>query len=158
MSIATAFKAFFWALKNPKAFEEKTKKITEKKTKPALDHLRLLSMMQHSARFIDFIKEDISAYSDQEVGAVVRDIHKNCAKLLEDVVAIKPLNKDEEGSVITVPMHYDSQEISLIGNVRGEAPYKGVLRHPGWKASKLSLPECSVDVRKEILQPAEVEV
>ena len=55
-------------------------------------------------------------------------------------------------------MHYDSQEISLIGNVRGEAPYKGVLRHPGWKASKLSLPECSVDVRKEILQPAEVEV
>ena len=114
--------------------------------------------MQHSARFIDFIKEDISAYSDQEVGAVVRDIHKNCAKLLEDVVAIKPLNKDEEGSVITVPMHYDSQEISLIGNVRGEAPYKGVLRHPGWKASKLSLPECSVDVRKEILQPAEVEV
>jgi hypothetical protein len=158
MSIVAAFKAFFWALKNPKAFEEKTKKITEKKPKPALDHLRLLSMMQHSARFIDFIKEDISAYSDQEVGVVVRDIHKNCAKLLEEVVAIRPISKDEEGSAFIVPVHYDSQEISLIGNIRGEPPYKGVLRHPGWKASKLSLPECSMDVRKEIIQLAEVEV
>lgn len=158
MSIVTAFKAFFWALKNPKAFEQKTKKIEEKKPKPSYDHLRILAMMQNSSRFIDFIKEDISQYSDQEVGAVARDIHKQCSKLLEEVVGIRALSKDDEGTSVTINAHFDPQEITLIGNVRGNGPYKGTLRHPGWKASKLSLPECSHDLKKEILQPSEVEV
>jgi hypothetical protein len=158
MSLLAAFKAFFWALKNPKAFEQKTKKIEEKKPKPSYDHLRLLAMMQNNARFIDFIKEDISSYSDQEVGAVARDIHKECSKLLEDVVGIRVLSKDEEGSTLTIASHFDPQEISLIGNVKGSGPYKGILRHPGWKASKLSLPEGSQDLRKEILQASEVEI
>jgi hypothetical protein len=158
MSLFTAFKAFFWALKNPKAFEEKDKKHEEKKSKSSYDHLRLLTMMQSCSRFIDFIKEDISQFSDAEVGSVARDIHKNCSKLLEDVVAIRPISKSEEGIELDIEKGFDPQEISLIGNVKGYGPYKGILRHPGWKASKLSLSLCNQDLKKEILQPLEVEV
>ena len=47
---------------------------------------------------------------------------------------------------------------AVSGNVRGEPPYRGVLRHPGWRSRSLRLPECTGEHDSTILAPAEVEI
>ena len=39
-----------------------------------------------------------------------------------------------------------------------EPPYRGVLRHPGWRSTHLTLPVRAVNMDPSILAPAEVEV
>ena len=48
--------------------------------------------------------------------------------------------------------------MKVVGNVKGDAPYKGILRHRGWKAHKLSLPKQVGDIEQAVLAPAEVEL
>lgn len=161
MGLILAIKAFFTALKDPKKAElfvsGKTKEI------PATDstehsHLRLLAMMQQSSRLIDFLKEDISAFDDSQVGAAVRKIHEDCSKCLEDIVTIRPLFDQNEGMKIEVPQGYDPTKIKIVGKVKGEAPYAGVLIHRGWKAHKRSLPKKVGEHLSEVLCPAEIEI
>ncbi len=81
MSLVNAFKAFFKALRQ----NEKKQPALEKKESPAgASHLQLLALLQKQGRLIDFLKEDISAYSDAQIGGAVRKIHQECAKSLED--------------------------------------------------------------------------
>src|SRR5438034_935106 len=40
------------------------------------DALTLLATLQREARLIDFLKESIGEYSDAQIGAAVRDIHR----------------------------------------------------------------------------------
>ena len=149
MSLMRAFKAFFNAWKNPEECEKPS----------SLDHshLRLLSMLQHAGRLIDFLKEDISDFSDAEVGACVRKIHADCGKFIEEMVTIRPLMDQEEGSAIEVREGYDPRKIKLVGNLKGQPPFKGTLMHKGWKAHKMSLTKKKCDV-SDILYAAEVEV
>ncbi|MDR3625116.1 MAG: DUF2760 domain-containing protein [Chlamydiales bacterium] len=155
MRLSCAIKAFFRELKAPQKTEVLAK---EEKKLDNSEHLRLLYILQHSSRIVDFLKEDISGYQDAEVGLAVRQIHAECAKTLEDLIVIRPLMDAKEGSAMTVPKGYDPAEIKVTGRVKGEPPYKGVLRHAGWKAHKLSLPRPVGEVRKDILCPAEVEI
>lgn len=159
MRLFIAIKAFVKALKDPQAgnnFLADTKNKGGEKADAT--HLRLLLQLQQSGRFIDFLKEDISSFNDAQVGAVVRDIHAGCSQHLEDVVTIRPIFEEDEGSEITVDSDYDASEVRLFGNIKGKAPFKGVLRHKGWKAHKHSLPEQLGEQKKEILAPAEIEV
>jgi hypothetical protein len=48
--------------------------------------------------------------------------------------------------------------IKLIGNVSGEPPFQGVIRHRGWKARKKDIPELSGDLDSTLIVPAEVEI
>jgi hypothetical protein len=48
--------------------------------------------------------------------------------------------------------------VRVTGNVRGEPPYQGVLRHPGWRSAAFRLPDTTGDRDHTILAPAEVEV
>ncbi|OYV18887.1 MAG: hypothetical protein CG438_948, partial [Methylococcaceae bacterium NSP1-1] len=42
--------------------------------------LQLLGLLQKEARFIDFIREDITSYSDADIGVAARVVHEGCNK------------------------------------------------------------------------------
>ena len=161
MGLMLAFKAFLKAFQDPKKAED----FVLGKQPPQLaaqsgdfSHLRLLSLLQQSGRLVDFLKEDISAFSDAEVGAAARQVHRDCAKLIEELVTVRPVMEEGEGSNIRVPVGYDPATIRLVGQVKGQPPFEGVLVHKGWKAHKRSLPKGVGDQKSEVICPAEVEV
>src|SRR5262245_21408369 len=158
MGISLAIKAFFIALKDPKKAQEFIDETPKQIDTHDLSHLRLLSILQHSGRFIDFLKEDITKFNDSQVGAAVRKIHQDCAKSIEDLIAIRPVLEEQEGAAIKVPQGYDPSTIKVVGKVKGEPPFNGVLVHKGWKAHKRSLPKKVGDHAGDILCPAEVEI
>lgn len=125
--------------------------------KAELGHLRLLSILQRSGRLVDFLKEDISALSDAQVGAAAREIHRECAKAIEEMVTVRPLYEESEGARIRVPAGFDPSQVKLTGNVVGQPPYEGILVHRGWKAAKRSLPKQEV-AQSDVICPAQVEV
>lgn len=151
------------ALKNPEA-AQKLLEIKTAEEKPAegstgdFSHLRLLSLMQESARLVDFLKEDLSSFDDAQIGAAVRKVHDECGKCLEELVTVRPLMEENEGAKITIPQGYDSTKIKVVGNVKGSPPYNGILVHKGWKAHKRSLPKKIGDQLTEVISPAEVEI
>ena len=53
---------------------------------------------------------------------------------------------------------FNPVEVKLSGKVQGTAPYKGVLRHRGWKAGDLTLPELVKGHDAQVIAPAEVEL
>ena len=55
---------------------------------PSDGALQILGILQRDSRLIDFLMEDISAYSDDQVGAAVRDLHQQCRDSLELVTCI----------------------------------------------------------------------
>ncbi len=167
MSWSLALRAFFRALKDEQGAQEflsGKKKIVKKKEVPPQEdkghpHLHLLALLQKSGRLVDFLKEDLSQFTDAQVGAAARKVHLECAKSLEDLVAIRPVfDSAEEGSKVTVPAGYDPHEVRLTGTIQGPPPFHGILRHKGWKAHRHSLPKAIGQERQEILAHAEVEV
>lgn len=154
-----AMRTFFKALKDPEGAErflEGQPKQVEEKKDPS--HLRLLSLLQQSGRLIDFLKEDITPYSDAQVGAAVRKIHAECGKSLEEWVTIRPVVQEKEGEQMVLQPGYDPAAYKVVGKVKGDAPYTGKLIHQGWRAHKHSLPKQVGDSFSEILCPAEIEV
>lgn len=162
MKIWVAIKSFLKAFKEPKKAQQfledkQDRKSSTEKQDPS--HLFLLTLLQQSARLIDFLKEDISKVPDVQVGAAVRKIHADCGKILEELVTIRPIYQEEEGTKITIPSGYNPNEVRVIGNVKGEPPYTGILVHRGWKAHKRSLPKKQdSQVVHDLLCSAEVEV
>lgn len=162
MGLVLALKAFIKAFKDPIQAEEfvsgKRIEIKSHESAGQPSHLRLLHLLQQSSRLIDFLKEDISSFEDEQVGAAVRKIHEDSAKCLEDLVTIRPVMEQNEGEKINVPQGYDPLKIKVVGNVKGEPPFVGVLVHKGWKAHKRSLPKKVGDQLTDVICPAEVEI
>jgi hypothetical protein len=156
--LKTAIKAFFKALKEPQKGAIFLEGENAAGASEVASHLRLLTLLQKEGRLIDFLKEDISRFTDTQIGAAVRKIHTDCGKTLEEFVTIRPLLNDPEGEKVTVPYGYDTHAIKVIGKVVGDPPYLGVLRHKGWKAHKLSLPKSLMQTDQGIISAAEVEV
>jgi uncharacterized protein DUF2760 len=123
------------------------------------DALNLLSVLQREARLVDFLKEDITAYGNEQIGAAVRDVHRDAAAALERMFALRPVLNQPEGTPSEVPPAFDAGRIRLVGNVTGQPPHRGTLRHPGWEASRVQLPEWSGSEKAaRVVAPAEVEV
>jgi hypothetical protein len=119
----------------------------------------LLILFQREGRLIDFLTQEIDDYDDETVGAAVREIHKGCARVLDKHVGVTPVFGDaEEDDEVTVPKGFNPEEMRLIGKVKGKPPFKGVLTHAGWRASKMSLPEVAEDIDTRVLAAAEVEL
>ena len=116
--------------------------------------LQLLALLQRSGRLVDFLEQDITTFSDADVGVAARVIHEGCKKALRSHVTVAPIRTEEEGARITIDAV--SPEISLVGNVSGSAPYRGKLEHRGWRASRIDLPEMNEAHDAFILAPAEV--
>jgi len=145
-----------------KLLEEKIEKITneagliadEKFKEGALYNLILL---QREGRFVDFIKENIDAFEDAQIGAAVRQIHSGCKKVLDENFNIKPLFDKTEGEKISLNENFNPTEVKMSGNVPGKAPYNGKLRHKGWKSDKVKLPKRTGKVNVNVVCPAEIE-
>jgi hypothetical protein len=121
--------------------------------------LSLLGVLQQEARLVDFFMEDLAAYSDAQIGAAVRDVHRDGAAALERLFAIRPLRKEPEGSDLLVPAGFDAGAVRLTGNVAGAPPYRGKLRHPGWLATRVELPRWTGTAEAgRVVSPAEIEV
>ncbi len=123
------------------------------------DALSLLSALQREARFVDFVQESLESATDQQIGAVVRDVHRDCAVVLERMFAIRPLLGEEEGAEVEVSAGFDAARFRLTGNVAGEPPYRGKLGHHGWQATQHELPSWSGSrANAMVICPAEVEL
>jgi hypothetical protein len=120
--------------------------------------LQLLGLLQREGRLIDFLQEDVSAYSDAEIGAAARVVHDSVKKALLTHVALERVKGEPEGSRVTVPSGFSAHEIRLTGNVVGEAPFSGTLAHAGWRAVSIELPKLSPGYDVRVLAPAEVEL
>jgi hypothetical protein len=146
---------------SPKSAPIKSEPVEDKAQKRRYDKqmfLYLMSLLQREGRLIDFLTEDLSAYEDAQIGAAVRGIHENCKKVIEKTLSPKPVLDTPEGESVTVEAGFDPGAIKLIGNVSGEPPFKGILRHRGWKTKKEELPALSGTQDAGILAPAEVEI
>jgi len=121
-------------------------------------YLHVLSVLQREGRLIDFFSEDLTMYEDAQIGAAVRSIQDNCKNSLKKYLNPKAVIDQNEGDSITVPADFDPNTIKLTGNVTGEPPFQGTLRHKGWRASRLELPTLAAVKDPSILAPAEVEI
>ena len=92
--------------------------------------MTLLATLQREARFVDFIQEPLAGYSDAQIGAAARDVHRDCGTVLERLFALRPVVPDEEGAEVEVPAGFDAGRYRLTGNVAGEPPFRGRLVHP----------------------------
>jgi Domain of unknown function (DUF2760) len=121
--------------------------------------LGLLAVLQQEARLIDFLKEPLEGYGDAQVGAAVRDVHRDAAAVVERFFAIRPLRKESEGAGVEVPPGFDAASVRLTGRVTGSPPYRGTLRHPGWEATRAELPQWTGHpATARVVAPAEVEI
>jgi hypothetical protein len=120
--------------------------------------LVLLAVLQREARLVDFLQESIASYSDAQIGAAVRDVHRDASKSLERMFALRPVRSEAEGAAVEVPTKAGAS-VRLVGNVAGAGPYRGTLRHAGWQATKVELPESHLPAESaRVIAPAEVEV
>jgi hypothetical protein len=123
------------------------------------DAINLLAAMQREARLVDFFKEPIAGYSDAQIGAAVRDVHRDCAALLDRLFGLKPIESAAEGAEIEIREGFDPARIRLVGNVAGQPPFRGRLCHHGWEALRCDLPEWTGSERSMlVVSPAEVEL
>ena len=120
--------------------------------------LQLLTLLQREARLIDFAQENLSAYSDADIGAAARVVHEGCARVLREHFTIEPVRSEAEGSRLTLEEGFDAASVRLTGNVVGQAPFKGLLSHRGWRATKVELPQLAEKHDARVLAPAEVEL
>jgi Na+-transporting methylmalonyl-CoA/oxaloacetate decarboxylase gamma subunit len=120
--------------------------------------LNLISVMQREGRLIDFFAENLDSYDDAQIGAAVREIHSTCRRVVEKRLSLKPVIQSMEGEKVTVDPGFDPGSIKLVGNVSGEPPFTGVLRHRGWQAGRMEMPTFSGDQDPGVIAPAEVEV
>jgi len=179
--IGLAFRAFFGVLGNaekatavesalsdsptPTALIEKPKK-PEKPTPPPKPApvqnaaVTFLCALQREARFVDFLKESLDSFSDAQVGAVCRDVHRDAGAVVERFFSVQPLDDaHKEGDKVELASDYDPSLYRLSGAVAGANSTSGTLQHHGWKATRCELPKWTgTDSALLVVAPAEIEV
>ena len=126
--------------------------------KPSDGAIQMLSILQRDARLIDFLMEDINGYSDDQVGAAVRNLHEQSREALGRYVTLSPVIDGVEGANMRFDQR-DPSAIKLLGNVPADGKASsGVLRHKGWRVEKVELPKIPAGQNVKILAPAEVEI
>ncbi len=121
--------------------------------------ITLLATLQREARLIDFLQERLDDYSDAQIGAAVRDVHRQAGDTLRRLFDLAPVADGEEGAMIDVPAEGGAARFHLVGAVGGSGARRGALRHKGWRATRCQLPEWTgEESAKFIVAPAEVEL
>lgn len=121
--------------------------------------LVLLAALQRESRLIDFLKEPLGEYTDAQIGAAVRDVHRDAAAALDRWFGLKPVLEQPEGSSVEVPPGYATEEYRLTGRVSGAPPYRGTLQHHGWRATRCEVPAWTGTAEAAyVIAPAEVEL
>ena len=130
----------------------------ERQILPADGALQILGILQRDSRLIDFMMEDIAAYSDDQVGTAVRSLHDQCRESLTRYLQLSPVIDGVEGTFTKVTSN-DPATVKLLGNVpaNGKA-LGGLLRHKGWRVDRIDLPPLVASQNTAVIAPAEIEV
>lgn len=124
---------------------------------PEAAAVQLLAILQREGRLVDFLQEDIKPYDDAQIGAAVRAVHEGCRRALHEHITLEPVMDQPEGSTVTLEPGFDTRAVRLAGHVEGDPPFRGALRHRGWRAADVHLPEL-MQKKDRIVAAAEVEV
>lgn len=165
MGIGLAFRCFVrilrdgeFASKAQALLEAPEKDVEVERRRTLAAELQLLGLLQRDGRLLDFLSEELDGYSDDQIGAAVRDIHRDCKRVLSKYVDLDPVIDREEDSSVEIPAGFDPARIRLSGNVAGNPPFRGVLAHRGWVAKEVRLPDRTDVSDPNVLAPAEVEI
>jgi hypothetical protein len=120
--------------------------------------LFILGLLQREGRLLDFLQEDIATFTDADIGAAARVVHTGCRKVIAQYLSVAPVVNEGEGAAVTVPQGFDATRFRLTGNVSGQGPWKGSLKHHGWEATKVELPPVPTSIDVKVIAPAEVEL
>jgi len=120
--------------------------------------LALLALLQREGRFVDFVRDSVDGASDDDIGAAAREVHRGCRKVLDQYLSFEPVMPGEQDEKVSVPKGFDPAEVRLVGEAKGEPPYKGTLRHHGWRVVDAKLPALTDGVDRTVIAPAEVEI
>jgi hypothetical protein len=134
--------------------------VTQEQRKVSDGALQVLHLLQRDSRLIDFLMEDITSYTDDQIGAAVRTLHTESKASLARHFMLNPVIDGIEGTYQKIDSSKipDPNRIKLIGNVPANGKVGGgTLRHRGWMASSVNLPPLGKQ-DPTILAPAELEV
>jgi hypothetical protein len=125
--------------------------------------VQILALLQRESRLIDFLLEDISAYSDEQIGAAIRPVHENSRAALERALRLQPVIDGVEGTLTQLASASltakDTGKVKIVGNVPPDGNVEaGILRHRGWKVDRVDLPVLKAGERATVIAPAEIEV
>ena len=161
-------KAYALSLLNPKALSSQTiddaiivepiETVSTFKHTDQESALQLLAILQKEGRLIDFINEDVSAFSDEQVAAAARVVHAGVKKALQQHMTFAPVSDTPEGNNINLPADFDKNAYRLMGNITGSGPFNGALVHKGWKVTDFSLPKLADGIDLHVVAAAEVEL
>lgn len=119
--------------------------------------LQFLAILQRDSRLVDFLMEDIAPYSDDQIGAAVRELHDQCRDSVARYVTLTPVIDGVEGTFAKAPSS-DPNLVKFVGNVPAKPPAGGTLRHKGWRAATVNLPALPARQDAAIIAPAEIEI
>jgi hypothetical protein len=120
--------------------------------------LLLLALLQREGRFVDFLEEDVSGFSDAQIGAAARVVHTQCRAALREHLPLEPVRAEDEGAKVTLEKGFDARRVRVVGQVAGEPPYTGTLTHRGWRVREVKLGKVAEGHDAHIVAPAEVEL
>lgn len=147
------------------AIEDSTRRLELEKQKSQgqdktnAEVVNLLSLFQTKGRFIDFLMQDITPYSDAQVGSVARFVHQGCSGILKEHFDVEAIYKGAEGDSFTVKQDTDQRNYRLIGRITDSRPLKGVVVHKGWRSKKVQVPRVVGETGEPyVIAPAEVEI
>jgi len=120
--------------------------------------LQMLGILQRDGRLIDLLMEDISGAEDDQIGAAFRTVQEQCRDSLRKYVHLAPVIDGVEGSYTKVESG-DPAVVKLLGNVPAKGkPQGGILRHKGWRAERVELPNIPGGKNADVIAPAEIEI
>lgn len=119
--------------------------------------VQFLGRLQDRGRLVDFAMEDITPYSNEQIGAGARVIHQGCREVLKEFFDIQAIHGGPEGEELSLAADFDARAYRLVGKVPDQPPFNGVVLHRGWKTNRVALPRLT-DTAREVIAPAEVEI
>jgi uncharacterized protein DUF2760 len=120
--------------------------------------VQMMALLQRDGRLVDFLMEDLSTYSDAQIGAAVRDVHDGCRRGFDRYFTLEAILSGREGQPTTISDPIDSAAVRLVGNIIGHPPFSGTLLHRGWRASRVELPPLGDGSSRRVVAQAEIEV
>jgi len=125
--------------------------------------IQILRVLQSESGLVDFLTEDLSAYSDLQLAQGVRGMQPMASDALRRAVRLAPVVDKAEGEAQDLPAHplecLTNGSLELQGHPQDfETIHGGLLRHRGWRAAEVNLltPPHSQD--PTVIHPAVYEV
>jgi hypothetical protein len=130
----------------------------QKPAKRSAEPLRLLTLLQREGQLVDFLMQDIQSFTDEQVGAFAREMHRKARGVIQTHLVIEPVMPQNEGDTVQVPPGFDPSAVRLFGNLTGQPPFNGTLKHAGWRVKDLKVPTPPEGQDEFVLAPAEVDL